>query len=582
MAIAFVACNKDKDKEEVLYPDELTPEPAAVTTNLPAATIGSAFDVNFMAALDERLLAKQTAIDATTQIVLVHNTHLAAISAADKAAILEVYNRGGDVVLIEPEFDEVDEFSEFLEHVHAVPTSDPDRRFAEIYAFNQRNQHYILGNLHPDGERTDVDPVHYGVFLNPFIEWLNKNASDMQSKALVRYADELADLMRTFDYQTVSVSFPIYISGELAHVASSDADVLTKSGAIQVVTTAYPIHAFDDQASPGDYYLMHQEITVPNGSWYKGKWTNTHGGVHVRLCAFFMQNFRISNTLSSPPAGTVALKTSPTTTIGSTSYTSGVSWHLDASVTGGTSNDHPLETATVGGGVTVSNSETRTISDMDVRNLGSGVTTAWGLDFNNLASYNANISINEPAVASRSTQVLLTDWIWYFPAMKDASTTSACNFTISVDGSKWGGSHFYSTGADFSTKDFTPWLKPAFGIIFSEFAYSTISQTVAFAAPNRTATGQLKLKNNDNSGYLSEIKIWKSTEVKTATPTTIAGSIARGEDAQIWLPVGTYKMELKIGTAVYHTATNFAITRAGVYQLNGATDSPDFTAGALP
>jgi hypothetical protein len=275
------------------------------------------------------------------------------------------------------------------------------RHYADIYAFNKRNSHYVLADIHPDGnEITDLEHDHYGYILNPFIEWLNKNASDTRSTVLTRAATEPADLMKTFNYQTVAVSFPITVSGELAHVALSDADKLTKSGTIQVVTTAYPIHAFDDQASSGDYYLMHQEVTIPNSSWYKGKWTNKHGGVSVRLCAYFMKYFRISNTLTTPLTGTVALTPSPTTTVGQTSYTSGVSWHVDAATT--------------------------------------------------------------------------------------------------------------------ATPDYT-----------------------------------------------------------------IQGSIAHGDDTQTWLPVGTYKMQLKVGTAVYHTASNFTITRAAVYQLNGGNNSPDFVTGAF-
>jgi hypothetical protein len=573
VAISFIACDDDKVKDEVLYPDNLNPEPEAVTTNLPAATIGSMPAVNFMAALNERLLTKQAAIDATTRIVLVHNSHLATIPAASKEAILEVYNRGGDIVLVEPEIDDVEAFSEFLNHSHMAAASSQARHFADIYAFNKRNNNYMLGDIHPDGsEITDLDPAHYGNIMNPFIEWLNKNAADTRSTTPTRATTEPADLMKTFDYQTLTTSFPMTVNATLAHVVASSTDNLSKTGTVQVVTTVYPIHAFDDQASPGDYYLMHQEVTIPNGSWYNGTWTNKHGGVYVRLCAYFMQNFAISNYLVSGLTGAVALTPSPTTTVGSTSYTSGVSWHIDASVTGGGSTkEGPAASATIGGGVEVSNSQTRNISDVDVRNLCSGATAAWGLDFNNLASYNANLSINPPAAASRSTQMLYTDWVWYFPSIRDNSTTTNFDFYINLSGIKWGGSHFFSSNADFSTGDYYPSGEPA----------KVVLMQASFSAPNRTPTGQLKLKNNDINLYLSEVKIWKSDAAVTTTPITIAGSIAPGDDTELWLPTGTYKMQLKIGTTVYHTSSNFTITRAGVFQLNGGTNSPDFATGAL-
>jgi hypothetical protein len=382
---------------------------------------------------------------------------------------------------------------------------------------------------------------------------------------------EKTNVAATFDYQTITLSFPITVKGVLAHVFLSGYDTLTKSGAIQVTTQIYPLYAFADQSAPGDYYLMHQEVTIPNAQWYNGRWTNKHGGVYVRLCAFFMNNFKIRNYLKGLQSGkTVTLhNTSPQTTVGQTVYTSGFSWSLEGSLTGGTQNGKPVATMTAKAGVTFSNTQSRTVSDVDIANLSGGTEAAWSIKFNNLAYFESN-SIKEPALPSRSTQLLYTDWVWRVQGTADNSTGSPfSNMVINLTDTTWGGSKFYSGKADFGTTTFKPWID---------------AQAVSITPPNRVPTAELKITNN-SSDYISEIKIWKNGNAADSPDYTLTKTIPPKGFDKIWVPVGSgYKVQLKAGNSLYHSQNGgFSLSTRGeaVEVFYDGDNSPDFASGAL-
>jgi hypothetical protein len=307
---------------------------------------------------------------------------------------------------------------------------------------------------------------------------------------------------------------------------------------------------------------MHQEAAVPNSQWYKGKWTNKHGGVHVRLCAFFMKQFSLTNTFSGGNA--TALMSNPTTTVGQTTYTSGVSWTLGGSVTGGYANGSGQLLVSANGGVTVSNTQSRDIKDVDIQNQGNGKNTAWNIEFNNLASYNKDISINEPALPSRSTQMLYTDWVWRVPGTTDNSRNTY-SMTVNLTGTKWGGSKFYTTGADFGTTYFTP---------------AVAAQTAAITPPNRTPTGALNVIN-DTTAYINSIDIWAAASSAAGAPSYSQKSVlGKGEEKAVWLPAGNYKARLQVGSTYYYTTRNFDLTARGVTIDTHAGDTAaggDFT-----
>jgi hypothetical protein len=533
--------------------------------------------LNFMKNFEQHFPVRIGVSDASLKVAMIYNTTIASLTDDQKATLQAVYNNSGCIVVIEPEYEDVNTLSEILGHVHVMSDDNP-LHWYDIYAFDNRDNHYVLGNLHPAGKTEDLDKFDSGAYIkviNAFVEWIIKdltnNATPLRMQATA--AASQPDPTTLFGVQTVTHTFSAAISGRVCKVTASDPDNLGMSGTITVVTQVTPMHAFDDQAGHGDYYIMHQEITIPNGQWYNGTWSHKHGGVNARMCAWYMSNFQLA-TYENSNTSTI-LQAKPETTVGNTSYTSGMSWNIGGSFTGGTQNGDPLATASISGGVSFSNSQTRSISDVDVKYMGDGGHSAiWGLVFNNLASYNWNMSINEPALPSRSTQMLYSDWIWYFPNIND-NATSGTHLQISMylDGTQWNGAYFYSSDADFHD-DVHPTNK--------DIPYSG---NINFSAPNRTPTGQIAVKDQTTSNYITDVRIWKSTTLTSSAPDYMllpsGTSIAPGDSGSGWLPVGSYNVQLQIQGAYYHSKTPVSITRAGTSNLNAASTSPDFVAGAF-
>jgi hypothetical protein len=583
IALVFGACKEDAAPDEpIIYPDDyVTPDPVPVTCAYPTATLGTLPALNFLQNFNLHFTNQQSAVTHYTKVLVLHNNLIASLTADQKASIKTVYDNSGVVVVIEPEYDDVDVLADTLSHNHVLSNPLPlTTHQSDIYAFDNRGHNYLLGNIHPGGSSpADLDNLSYINFINAFVEWLNKDLEKnavprpvptMATAMVTTAADDKPDISKLFDMQTITHTFPVSVAGQICHVTGSSHDNLWKDGSVTTSIEAYALHAFNDQTGKGDYYVMHQETTFPNAEWYNGKWSHHHGGVDARMCAWFMQKGQISIKVKNPSSLLALLDEAPQTVNNQTTYESGMSWNLSASVTGGTQNDAPLRTATIGGGVSFNNETTHTISDRDVQYLGTGVNTAaWAYVLNNLASYNKNISINEPCLSARSSIVLISDWVWHIPEHTDETpATQGLDVTLSLDGSNWQASYFYSSGADFHTisADLQQWS----------------DADITFSAPNRTPTGQLVVTNNDTQ-YVSEIKIWKSTTATTSaadyTLLPSGTSIAPTKNAGGWLPTGDYKVRLKIGGQYYHTPGNVTITRALNLNLNAANGSPDFAVG---
>jgi hypothetical protein len=224
-----------------------------------------------------------------------------------------------------------------------------------------------------------------------------------------------------------------------------------------------------------------------------------------------------------------------------------MSWTVGGSITGGYASNSGQLLVSANAGVTYTNTQSRLISDIDIQNIGDGKNAAWRLNFNNLTSYNSNMSINEPASSSHSTQVLLTDWVWRVPETTDADT-KAYTMTVDLNQTKWGGSKFYSSKADFGTKSFTP---------------SIAAQTATITPPNRKPTSALNVIN-DTTGYVNGFDIWAAESSTAGAPAySQTASLGKGEAKAVWLPLGDYKARIRIGDTYYYSTRNFDLTARG-------------------
>ena len=515
------------------------------------------------AALDKRFTNRTTQIDpSSTQVIIFH---ISSLSAIDEAAFLDVYHNDGIIIVLDPDHQLLSAWLEDLELRH--PESQPHPvSFAntseetpnELYAFNRSNNHYFLDNIDAGFDHND--------FLNLLVSWVNEHAEG--APPLLNASPD--DVRQIFSYQTIDHTYNLYLNVEEAHVALSKADYIERSGQISVKYTIYPLYAFQNQPSSGDYYIVNLRVTAHNDMMYQGNWTQKHGAVHSRLCGFYMEDMKsMSQIVTNGQSAEFASygTPQPTTTVSSTSYTSGISWSLGASVSG-TGGSQNFISATINAGVTFSNSQTRSISDVDVLNTWSGSLVNYDYSFNNLPSYQPSIRISNPPYISVNNAEFYQDWVWHVPSTTDGSTE---NFYLTHTISPvFGSCHFFSTGADFRRHS---WDNAVSG---------GSSFTVALTPPNRTPTGQLDINQNSGQGvYMTDIRIWKSTSDVKGNPDYVESrSFANGTAMTQYLPVGDYWIQFQAGTSpstlsAYHLALEdgpITIERGATCALNSGFD----------
>lgn len=322
---------------------------------------------------------------------------------------------------------------------------------------------------------------------------------------------------------------------------------MTKSSTIDLSYNIYPLYSFEGSNTQGDFYVVEGTITVHNAGMYNGKWIKKHGGVRAHLCAYYMYGFQIETQLVddhgvaipdvSFPAGATPV---PESTIGSTSYTSGFTWGLNGSFTGGVSSGKPAATGTFGFSLSWNNSETRQISDLSITKSGSNGSVIHTLDLKNLPTKYSKRDDDIPSIAIGDLTLHQT-WVWYIPSTTDYSTETF-NMRVKISKAAYYAWHWYMAGGgDFDLRTFN--------------ATGDFDFTVGLTAPSRVPTGQLTVVNSSQTHhYVEDIKIWNWNSENsydtdpdyTITQTIISSSgsgTTEGSSASIWLPVGKYHIE---------------------------------------
>jgi hypothetical protein len=287
--------------------------------SLKAYINSTASDEPYINAIEGAFSNKQNAIGSDTQIVVLDRQYVHHMSDNQIASIKSVYDRDGVIVLVNPDEDGVNAVCDAVGHVgvfdHII---DGSKIVAEVYAFNNFAYSYILGNEGIDG---DSD---YTLLGKGLLDWINEHIASRALRALrsaSRSAIAEVDIDAVIDAQTITMDFPVTLD------PLTDYPQFKKTGVISTVTHVRPLYAFRDQASPGDYYVIDQQVTSPNGQWYTSMNANNEYGA---LYFNYMGKLAVKNELFNQDDTAVsdlsATMQSPENTVSSTSYTSGMTW----------------------------------------------------------------------------------------------------------------------------------------------------------------------------------------------------------------------------------------------------------------
>ena len=97
--------------------------------------------------------------------------------------------------------------------------------------------------------------------------------------------------------QRLTNNFPYSLSNEIDRASSSDPDILSKSGSLDVEFRVYPFYmqsANDDKA--GDYYAVVSTVTPHNASMW-GPFVGSHGWTRNRVYGYWFNKMIMETSL---------------------------------------------------------------------------------------------------------------------------------------------------------------------------------------------------------------------------------------------------------------------------------------------
>jgi hypothetical protein len=325
---------------------------ASAATAVPAAFVGTRPPANFLPYFENRFLKKTRTVDGNTRVVVIHNSELSRLSAADVRAAKGVYNSGGVIVLIEPRVSDIYRFTKLLGATSFLSAVESTHEFCDIYAF-KKDATFIVADIHPvellavtrtETEKTfplnstdwvegaeyiyeipDETPptststediisnekplsaVEYNSLMDGIIEWINTNASvdapaqsTQMSQALfdtiVREAPLTNAPLTAADFKPQKVTISQKV--DYGFMADSNNDVFFRG---TNVILNYTIYAVYDKANDTDNYLVDSEIQVMNGRCYKkNSISRSHNAVNEShgVTYGYLTNLKSSNYLS--------------------------------------------------------------------------------------------------------------------------------------------------------------------------------------------------------------------------------------------------------------------------------------------
>ncbi|HCQ72731.1 MAG TPA: hypothetical protein DIT75_04965, partial [Rikenellaceae bacterium] len=141
---------------------------------------------------------------------------------------------------------------------------------------------------------------------------------------------------------------------------------------------------------------------------YAGKFKDTQlNGLQGSFMGYFLTGYRVDVSLVDDKGNSVPVRfnqvPSPSTTINSQTYTSGVSWSFEAGLSGGAAGAG----LSLSSGCNFSSSKTREVRDLAIIDNSSDGGVHYTLEVKNLPTY-----LTLPPAISRSTFDFHSGWVW--------------------------------------------------------------------------------------------------------------------------------------------------------------------------
>ena len=510
--ILSAGCSGDADPDPT--PD---PEPEVIedrTTDLDFC-VYSELDSDVLELIYSRFTGKRVACEAA-KVVFISGKDI------DSEEIWKAYERGAAVVVVSPTHDLLSALSR-----RNIGFMSAETVAGSLFlAFHRSGKVFSMDDYPPKN-------------LNGLISWVGDVSSANTSGE---------DLLQAFHlYSSYAYNFDKTLDSNKKGTLK-----LTGNGTFDQYYSIIPLYAFRSEKSTyvGDFYLVDATFSVSSKDMYSGvkedfKWGKNAGD----LVGFFLTGYKVEISLEGSGGAAVTSRfnqvPSPSTTINSTTYTSGMSWSFDSGLSGG-----PLGAGlSLNTGCSYSSTKTRVVRDLSIiDNSDANGNVSYKLEIKNLPQD----KVTAPPAISSSTFDFHCGWAWSVANTTESDTTTRYRMKVTLSEMNYRDLIGGSNGKGKVTVQDWP--------ITSQVFY------IDLPVPNRIPYGNVKLVNSEKGKFMTEIAFTNASD-STKVYKDQSGSVYSYQQCyETSLPEGTYKVRYKLGGTAY-TGSGITIKRAETREL---------------
>lgn len=523
-----------------------------------------------------------------------------------KGQIIEAFKNGKSVVVVHPKYetikrffneinqplfatDQIDSCLFFgfnnrhamcaMEDYEMFPTIEVELTEEELKDCQEAYKEWlVVGNGDEEGQPEHIIwkkkyPIVY--YLDEFVKWLNNQNTPSRGDG---ESVDIEEVINSWPYTIINqreVTWTVYTYGDTKGGEGDSRDNKVQVTALvetDVTFSIYPVYSFQDQTGHGDYYIVKTNLLTPNHYVYKGRNKEVIYGIHCNYDGPCMTDLNYSCRVEVPdtisetdylPFFQQGVPV-PRTTVGSTTHSTGFSYNIGGSATGGYSEQNGGEgSGTFNFGLSWNDTKTEVVSDIlinDCSNGGQGCA-AWNYECTNVVKYQSCSNFTEGSSICKNTASFDQSWGWYY-----GGTTDGCQYSL--------GKMYVTTNPNYGCA----WYIAQGSGRFREMPGPTFTDRVDLVIPNRTPTGQFII-DIPNGTYVTDININNLSMGRTYSfnGQTYTGSFSK------WVGAGWSTITLKAGTSSSNMKTykyksagtgseEAYITRGDEYRVNFAVD----------
>ena len=540
---------------------------AKVTVAAATYVSPSAFSEDMRRVLDARFPNRTSLADA----------RIAFFTDADLASMREgidaLYDRGGLVVLAEPDRDAYSAFAGDYDHPDVMPAY-ADGTEPLLFAYTGRTVYSIQEHGHPEEENgeadgdevaedeftqeelsrmedeaPEVEPSENGEacdhgydYLNerfdPFVDWVNTRyaAGPLPAAGGTRASSE--SYSSTVDisnnYYEFFEQYTVSLHNKIRKVSSSKPDYLNCDGDITVYYKIHQVYQYacnSQHDAKGDYYLVEGNVTAHNRDMWKCE-KHTHGGIHTYIVGYFMTGMNVKFELLDEQGNPIPdlrfyVAPQPQSVNESVSYSHSSTHEFNAALSGGFS-------LALGYRGSWTNTVSQQLDDVRTRMYTSpNAVVNYEYKVQNIR-HNKQFTKSKEGKGypdlSRDELICPATWAWKVPygsAGVEDDSESCMQMRITVS-TRYGTYSWYGGLSDSGSAGSWSGGKRTF--------------THKLDDPYRKRFGVLALKNAANN-TVAGIRVWRREDAADAEAyAVIPSSYNVNETARIKLPVGTYRI----------------------------------------